>query len=240
MNKGITRSIGAILAFSAVYFFVFSAVRFNLAATAAAMAQEPVTVVIDAGHGGEDGGATSVSGVRESQLNLAISLRLEQLLALAGVRTRMIRDTDTAVYSGGCDTITEKKVSDLKNRVSTINAIPQAMVVSIHQNHFSESKYSGAQVFYGPSGGSKDLAQTAQDILRTALDPSNRREPKAASSVYLMEHIQCTGILVECGFLSNPQEDRNLQDSDYQKKLVCAIGGALTQYLGKGEAQNEV
>lgn len=240
MNKGITRSIGAILILAAAYFFVFSAVRFNLAATAAAMAQEPVTVVIDAGHGGEDGGATSVSGVRESQLNLAISLRLEQLLALAGIQTQMIRDTDTAVYSGSCATITEKKVSDLKNRVATINAVNQALVVSIHQNHFSESKYSGAQVFYAPADGSKELAQIAQSVLRETLAPSNRREPKAASSVYLMEHIQCTGILVECGFLSNPQEDLKLQDSDYQKKLVCAIGGALTQYLGKGEAQNEV
>lgn len=240
MNKGITRSIGAILILAAAYFFVFSAVRFNLAATAAAMAQAPVTVVIDAGHGGEDGGATSVSGIRESQLNLAISLRLEQLLALAGIQTQMIRDTDTAVYSGSCATITEKKVSDLKNRVATINAVNQALVVSIHQNHFSESKYSGAQVFYAPADGSKELAQIAQNVLRETLAPSNRREPKAASSVYLMEHIQCTGILVECGFLSNPQEDLKLQDSDYQKKLVCAIGGALTQYLGKGDAQNEV
>lgn len=235
-----TWGFGAVLVLAAVYFFIFSAVKFNLAAASAAAADPPVTIIIDAGHGGEDGGATSVSGVQESQLNLAISLRLEQLLALTGFQTSMIRETDTAVYSGNCATITEKKVSDLKNRVASINAVPNGLVVSIHQNHFSESKYSGAQVFYAPTEGSKALAGLMQSRLREALAPSNKREPKAASSVYLMEHIACTGILVECGFLSNPKEDQLLQDSTYQKKLTCAIGSALAEYLSKGDTQLEV
>lgn len=240
MKNHRTWGVGAVLVLAAVYFFVFSAVKFNLAAASAAATDVPVTIIIDAGHGGEDGGATSVSGVQESQLNLAISLRLEQLLALTGFQASMIRETDTAVYSGDCSTITEKKVSDLKNRVATINAVPNGLVVSIHQNHFSESKYSGAQVFYAASGGSKELAGLMQARLRETLAPSNKREPKAASSVYLMEHIQCTGILIECGFLSNPQEDLLLQDPDYQKKLVCAIGCALTEYLNKGDVPFEV
>lgn len=232
--------LGAALVLAAVCFFVGSAVRFNLAAASTDVSDAPVTIIIDAGHGGEDGGATSVSGVQESQLNLEISLRLEQLLALAGFHTSMIRETDTAVYSGNCSTITEKKVSDLKNRVATINAVPNGLVVSIHQNHFSESKYAGAQVFYASSDGSKALAGLMQARLREALAPSNRREPKAASSVYLMEHIECTGILIECGFLSNPQEDLLLQDTNYQKKLACAIGSALAEYLSKGDVPFEV
>lgn len=240
MNKRTTRGMGAVLALAAVYFFVFSAVKYNLAATAAAVTAEPITIIIDAGHGGEDGGATSVSGVQESQINLAISLRLEQLLALTGFQTQMVRDTDTSIYSSDCTTITEKKVSDLKNRVAMINAVSNGLAVSIHQNHFSESKYSGAQVFYAATSGSKELAGLMQSQLRETLAPTNHREIKAASSVYLMEHIECTGILVECGFLSNPEEDRLLQDEVYQKKLTCAIGSALAQYLGKGDTQLEV
>ena len=240
MKERKTWGLGAVLILAAVYFFVFNAVKFNLAAASATAPDTPVTVIIDAGHGGEDGGATSVSGAQESQLNLAISLRLEQLLALTGFQTAMIRETDTSVYTGTCATITEKKVSDLKNRVATINAIPNGLVVSIHQNHFSESKYSGAQVFYASSNGSKELAGLMQSRLREALAPSNHREPKAASSVYLMEHIECTGILIECGFLSNPQEDLLLQDAAYQKKLACAIGSALAEYLSKGDVPFEV
>lgn len=225
--------VGTLVLVTAVYFFVYSAVRYNLAASAAALAGQPVTVVIDAGHGGEDGGATSVSGVSESQINLAIALRLEQVLALCGIETKMIRTEDTAVYTQGT-TITEKKVSDLKQRVDMVNSVPNAVLVSIHQNHFSESKYDGAQVFYADTDGSKHLAQQAQSLLRQTLDPGNLREIKKAESVYLMEQIQCTGILVECGFLSNPQEDLLLQEDFYQIKLTCAISGALTQFLEEG------
>lgn len=240
VNKREAYGLGAILVIGVIFFFVCSAVRFNLAATAAALAEEPITIVVDPGHGGEDGGATSVSGIQESQINLSISLRLEQLLAFIGIKPMMIRDTDVAVYTGNCRTISEKKVSDLKNRVQTVNAVNNGLLISIHQNHFGESKYSGAQVFYAKTNGSKDLAGCTQAQLRAALNPSNNREIKVADSVYLMEHIQCTGILVECGFLSNSKEDMLLQNATYQKKLVCAVCAGLTQYLTKGETQNEV
>lgn len=138
--------VGTLVLVTAVYFFVYSAVRYNLAASAAALAGQPVTVVIDAGHGGEDGGATSVSGVSESQINLAIALRLEQVLALCGIETKMIRTEDTAVYTQGT-TITEKKVSDLKQRVDMVNSVPNAVLVSIHQNHFSESSTMARRFF---------------------------------------------------------------------------------------------
>lgn len=240
MTERTNRGIGVLILITAIYFFIYSAVRFNLAATAAVIAENPVTIILDAGHGGEDGGASSADGAMESHINLSITLRLEQLLALCGMRTHLIRSDDVAVYSGNCKTISEKKVSDLKNRVEMVNAITPAILVSIHQNHFSEAKYDGAQVFYAGTDGSKALAQQTQEVLRRAIDPGNRREIKRAASVYLMEHIHCTGILVECGFLSNPTEARNLQDSVYQTKLACAIGSSLAQFLTKGEIEVEI
>jgi len=239
MKQRNTWSTGALILVAVVYCVVYSALKHNLAATAAALAAQPVTVVIDAGHGGEDGGAVSVTGVLESGLNLAIAGRLEQVLAFCGVQTSMIRSGDQSVSSEG-DTVTARKVADLKQRVRMVNAVQNAVLISIHQNHFSESKYDGAQVFYARTEGSRALAQQTQSVLRETLDPENHREVKAADSVYLMEKLQCTGILVECGFLSNPQEDRLLQQEAYQKKIACAIGAALVQYLEKGDESFEV
>jgi len=218
---------------------ICSAVRFNLSATVSAYADDSMTVIIDAGHGGEDGGAQTASGVLESGINLDIALRLEQLLAFTGIKPLMLRSSDSALYSDHCHTFSEKKVSDLKNRVSMVNAVANGLLVSIHQNHFSESKYSGAQVFYNSAVGSKHLAELTQSSLRNALNPNNDRMAKKASSIYLMEHTECTGILVECGFLSNQQEAHLLQQPDYQKKIICAICAALSEYL-EGERNLEV
>jgi len=218
---------------------LFSAVRFNQNVSTAAMAALPTTVIVDAGHGGEDGGAASASGVQESHLNLQIALRMEQLLALCGMEPMLIRETDVSVYTGSCNTLSEKKASDLKNRVRMVNDIPNGLLISIHQNHFSQNQYSGAQVFYAATDGSRTLAQEVQNELRTALNNDNRRGVKEASSVYLMQHINCVGILVECGFLSNPEEAHLLQQDVYQKKLVCAVCGAVSRYL-EGTKQNEV
>lgn len=225
---------------AAVCVLIFAAVRYNLAAASAAIANMPVTVVIDAGHGGEDGGATGVTGARESKLNLEIALRLEQMLSFCGFDTLMIRSTDTAIYTGDCETLSEKKVSDLKNRTALANRTPAAVLISIHQNHFSQEKYSGAQVFYAKTDTSKSLAQFMQKSLEAALQPSSHRECKPADSVYLMEKIRCPGVLVECGFLSNSREEALLQQPDYQKKIVCSITAALSQYTEKGEQDLEI
>ena len=115
-----------------------------------------------------------------------------------------------------------------------VKAAEPALLVSIHQNPFDESKYYGAQVFYAGTDGSKELAQLTQSLLRETLEPDNHRETKKADTVYLMEQIECTGILVECGFLSNPQEDQLLQQEDYQMKIACAIGSAVAQFLEEG------
>lgn len=200
--------------------------------------QTPCRIVIDPGHGGEDGGATGVAGTRESDLNLAVSLRLQALLRLFGHEPVMVRTTDTAVYSAGARTISEKKVSDIHNRVKLVNDTPGALLVSIHQNFFTQGQYSGAQVFYADDAYSRELAQQLQAQLRASLDPGNRREAKgAAGTVYLMNHIQTPGILVECGFLSNAAEEARLNTPAYQTRLAMTVAAVLLQNL---EDTNEV
>lgn len=187
-------------------------------------------IVIDAGHGGEDGGATSCTGKLESTYNLEISLRLNDLLHLLGYDTKMIRTTDTAIYTKG-ETIAQKKVSDLKERVRIVNETPNALLLSIHQNNFSDSRYSGAQVFYAETEGSEILAKQLQTALIAAVNPGSNRKSKKCAGVYLMEHIEHNGVLIECGFLSNAAEEARLGSPDYQKKLCCVIAATVSQYL---------
>ena len=187
-------------------------------------------IIIDAGHGGEDGGATSCTGKLESGYNLEIALRLNDLFHLLGYETYMIRTEDVSVYTKG-ETIAQKKVSDLKERVRICNKREGAVLLSIHQNNFSDNRYSGAQVFYANTEGSEILAKQMQQNLKSVLNPGSNREAKKASNVYLMEHIQCTGVLIECGFLSNVQEEANLRDAAYQKQLCCVIASTLCNFL---------
>lgn len=191
------------------------------------------TVVIDPGHGGEDGGAVSALGTRESNLNLQISLRIRDLFRLLGIPAVMTHSTDISIYDSTAQTVSEKKVSDLKNRVSITNSTPNALLLSIHQNMFSDGKYSGAQVFFAQTEGSEALAERLQDLLRDNADPSNHREAKPSSAVWLMEHIDCTGVLVECGFLSNAAEEQRLKTDDYQKKLSCIIVCGTAEFLSE-------
>ena len=187
-------------------------------------------IVIDAGHGGEDGGAVSCTGRLESTYNLEIARKLNDLLHLMGFRTRMIRTGDDSVYKEG-NTIAARKISDLKERVRIVNETENAILLSIHQNIFSDSRYCGAQVFYGSKGKSQTLAEAMQKRLCETVNPGSHRKIKKADGIYLMEHIDCSGILVECGFLSNPQEEALLQTDRYQQKLACVIAGTLSQFL---------
>ena len=187
-------------------------------------------IVIDAGHGGVDGGATSCTGVLESQINLEIALKLNDLMHLLGHKTVMIRMTDISVYTQG-QTIAAKKVSDLKERVRIVNETEDALLVSIHQNTFSDSRYGGAQVFYAQTEESQKLAQLLQQNLISTLNPDSNRKAKKADGVYLMEHIEKTGVLVECGFLSNVEEEAKLRDSTYQKMLCSVIASAVSSFL---------
>lgn len=187
-------------------------------------------IVIDPGHGGEDGGAVSCTGKNESTFNLQIALRLDDLLHLIGYDTVMIRTTDTSVYTAG-QTIAQKKVSDLKQRVRIVERTYNPVLVSIHQNTFPEGKYRGAQVFYSGSAGSEALAKQMQDLLVSSLNSGSSRKAKQGSGIYLLDKITVPGVLVECGFLSNRQEEALLGTADYQKRLCCVISACLAQFL---------
>lgn len=187
-----------------------------------------ITFIVDAGHGGEDGGATSCTGILESHINLQIALRLDDLLHLLGYDTVMIRKTDISVYTEG-NSIAQKKISDLKERVRIVNDTENAILISIHQNFFADSRYSGAQVFYNEIPRAKDIALSMQNSLVKALNPGSNRKCKPSTGVYLMEHITSPGLLVECGFLSNSEEESKLRSEEYQKKLCCVIAVHLAQ-----------
>lgn len=184
-------------------------------------------IIIDAGHGGEDGGTTGAAGTTEDEVNLAIAKRLEAMLTLLGCQTRMTR-TDSESLSTEGETIRARKQSDLRNRVALVNASPGGILISIHQNHFPDPKYDGAQVFH--TRGTEELAKAMQSSLTDALAPHSRRQPKIAKGVYLMEHINCPGLLVECGFLSNPAEEQKLRSADYQKQLAAVMAAVLARF----------
>ncbi len=189
-----------------------------------------VTIIIDAGHGGEDGGATSCTGVLESHINLQIALELQDLFHLLGYKTQMIRTGDVSVYTQG-NTLSEKKLSDLKERVRIVNSTDNPILISIHQNTFPVSKFSGAQVFFNALPESKTLAEIVQTGFVQTINPGSKRRCKPATGIYLMDKIQKTGILIECGFLSNPEEELHLRSVDYQHKICCVIVSSLSTYL---------
>ena len=193
------------------------------------------TLILDAGHGGEDGGAVSLTGVPESQINLEIVKRMDDLLGLYGVAPVLLREEDISLHDDGAATLREKKVSDLKNRVDMIEAVEDAVLISIHQNTYTDGRYRGTQVFYAPTEGSLELAAQLQSVVRTSLQPENSRQEKAIpGTVYLLNHISCPGVLVECGFLTNGEEEALLRDAGYQKKLAAALVSAWLTWPEEG------
>ena len=192
---------------------------------------ERSVIVIDAGHGGEDGGAVAADGTVESGINLAIAQDLDALLRFLGCETRMTRTEDAAIYSDGARTLREKKASDLKNRVALVNETPNAVLLSIHQNSLPASRrVHGAQAFHARTEGSEALAESVQ----VALNAKSRKV--IDKSVYLMKNISCPAVLVECGFLSNAEEAARLCETDYQRKLAVTVAAGFLAGLAGGQA----
>ena len=186
-----------------------------------------ISLILDAGHGGEDGGAVSITGVPESQINLAVVLKTRDILAFYGVSPLVLREEDISLHDDSAVSLREKKVSDLKNRVAAIEEQRGATLLSIHQNTYPNGRYHGAQAFYAPTEGSKELAEHIQAAIRSTLQPDNERAVKQIpDTVYLMNHISCPAVMVECGFLTNPGEEALLLDPDYQKQLAAVLAGA--------------
>ncbi|MBR4880821.1 MAG: N-acetylmuramoyl-L-alanine amidase [Clostridia bacterium] len=191
------------------------------------------TVVIDAGHGGEDGGAVGINGCIEKELNLEIALILRDLLTASGVNVRMTRSEDIMLYDA--DTPGKKKVQDLKNRVSIGEENENSFTVSIHMNTYPSPKYSGAQVYYSPNHAeSKVLAEVVQGNIKAYLQPQNDRQIKeATSAIYLLHTIKNPAILIECGFISNQAEAELLCRDDYRHKVALTIYSSIIDYLNK-------
>lgn len=212
---------------SLVLFCAQTIQAFGIVAFHAEFFEKKPTIVVDAGHGGEDGGAVSVTGVPESRVNLEIVQKLRDTLALYGVDPVVLREEDVSLHDPEASTLREKKRSDLKNRVRAVEAVEGGTLLSIHQNSYPGSQYRGAQVFYAPTGGSRELAELLQTALREELQPDNDRQAKPIpESVYLMNHVSCPAVLVECGFLTNPEEEALLRDGGYQRQLAAVLAGA--------------
>ena len=191
------------------------------------------TVVIDAGHGGEDGGASSKAGVPEKNINLAISKDLQSLLEVSGYKVVMTRTEDVSIADKNIDTVKGRKTSDMHNRLKILEAQNNCIFVSIHQNFFTQSRYCGAQVFYSKNNSkSKTLADVVAGEIKGLIQPDNERKSKpATSSIFLLCHAKVPAVLVECGFLSNDAEAEKLSNTEYQQKIAFAIYCGLMSYL---------
>lgn len=196
------------------------------------------TVIIDAGHGGEDAGTVSADRTLEKNLNLLVAVSLEKMLQAAGVRVIMTRTEDVLLYDKNSDYRGHKKQQDLSTRLKIAQENPDACFVSIHMNSFAEEKYNGLQVYYSPNNAlSYDLARSIQSTVKESLQPYNTREVKRGNkSIYLLDRIQSPAVLVECGFLSNKAECARLGDPVYRKKLCFAIFASIMEFVSQNDA----
>ncbi len=193
------------------------------------------TVVIDAGHGGEDGGAVSAGGLLEKDVNLDIALRLRDLLTANGIPVVMTRTEDTLLYDKNANYQGRKKALDLAARRQIAEETPDCLFVSIHMNAYPDARYDGLQVWYSPNHpASASVAETIQRTARELLQPENDREIKAAgSSIYLLHRLTVPAVLVECGFLSNPAEAAKLSTDDYRGQVAFTLFLAISEVCGK-------
>lgn len=208
----------------------------NVSVPAIADASTKKTIIIDAGHGGMDGGCVGVNGCLEKDINLAIVKDLEQLLTASGFNVVLTRSEDVSIYDEGVEGIRNQKVSDMENRLEIIKSYPDSIFLSIHQNQFTQSEYFGAQMFYTTkNAGNFQLAQIMQSCF-AELQPGNNREIKLIdNNLYLFKDTPQVALLIECGFLSNENDAKNLSDSEYQKKVAFTIYRGLLQYLNNTE-----
>lgn len=195
------------------------------------------TVIIDAGHGGPDGGTSGSDGTLEKNINLPIAKKLNEILLSLGVNTVMIRTDDISIHDESAKTIRQKKISDIHNRLRIIEETPNCVFVSIHQNHYAVEKYYGTQVFYSPNDAcSEVLADSVQQTVASLIQPKNTRTIKrCGTDIYLLYHTQVPAVMVECGFISNEQELRMLKTAEYQNKLAFSIAMGVIDYISVTE-----
>lgn len=193
--------------------------------------QKPV-IVLDAGHGGADGGCVSVNNKCEKDINLNILLSLRDMLSVMGYEPQCTREEDKSIHDEGIEGLAKQKKSDMDNRLAIINKYENAIAVSIHQNQFTDEKYSGAQMFYSPKiTGSEKLASIMQKQFVSKLQPDNTRETKPVDNeLFLLDNAKCPAVMIECGFLSNHEEAAKLEDENYQKQVAFTIFSGISEF----------
>lgn len=235
MKNGKKSIIAIITAFliilSAMLYLTFMA-NFS-AAEASSMPITQKTVIVDAGHGGDDGGAIGIDGTVEKDINLDIALKLEKILKFYGFNVIMTRTQDVMTCDDGLDSLRKRKISDIHNRFELMRKNPDAIFISVHQNKFEDSSQHGTQVFYsGNDERSKELAEAIQTSVTLTLQRKNDRVvKKSGSGIYLLYHAKIPAVLVECGFISNSDEVKKLKDESYRIKLAILIADGLLKYL---------
>lgn len=192
------------------------------------------TVILDAGHGGEDCGAVGENGVYEKDINLAIATCMKGMLEEKGYTVIMTRTEDKMLYSEAENVKGMRKLSDLKNRCKVAEGHDDAVFISIHVNSFGAPQYSGLQVYYSDgSAESRSLADSIQGHVRNSIQPSNNRAIKNGKDLYVLDKCPVTSVLVECGFLTNPEEAAKLSEKEYQKELSFSVVCGIIEYIEK-------
>ena len=235
MKHGEARFLSCMYVLSLTLLAIY-AIR-GLTGAVAASAPPERLLILDAGHGGMDGGSVSPGGTEEADINLAITLRAETLLGFLGERTLLTRTSQSDLSAEDAVTISQKKVSDIRNRVALVNNHSNAILISIHQNTYPDPSCRGPQVFYGKKQGSQTLAELIRENFHTALVPDSHRAAKPIPvDVYLMNHITVPGVLVECGFLTNPEEEKKLTTEEYQIRVALVLAGSAANYQSEEES----
>ncbi|MBE6537475.1 MAG: cell wall hydrolase [Ruminococcaceae bacterium] len=190
------------------------------------------TVILDAGHGGEDSGAIGSDNVYEKDLNLEITFKLGEYLSAAGYNVVYTRTEDKLLYTEEQNIKGMRKINDLKNRMKIANSYDDAIFVSIHMNSYGAAECSGLQVYYGvESEKSRALAEKVQSETVKRIQQNNKRKVKSGNGIYLLENSINPAILIECGFLSNPEECKKLSEKEYQKELSFSILCGIIEYI---------
>ena len=191
------------------------------------------TIILDAGHGKPDEGASSSNGITESAINLQITMKVKKLLEDVGANVILTRSDENGIYDANATTIRQQKISDLKKRADIGNNSNADIFISIHLNKIDQSQYYGWQTFYkNGNENSEKLAKSIQLKLNETIQKENHREAHSINDVYIIEHVHIPITIVECGFLSNPDEEKLLQQDDYQNKLAVGIFLGIVEYFG--------
>lgn len=218
-----------------ILFFISTFSAYNSLLVVAEANENSFTVVLDAGHGGEDGGAVAVDGTAEKDINLSIAMKLKSIFEQNGINAITTRESDVSIGDNSLETLKQRKTSDMKKRLEIFNNENVGAVISIHQNKFEQSKYNGTQIFYSANNPlSLSLAENIKNSVVSSLQPDNTRECKAANkSIYLLYNAQNPTVIVECGFISNSVELEKLKSNEYQSKLALAIFDGFMKYYSE-------